>query len=138
MSAQILAERVAKLTPSYEDNFSKRGGVTPTDPLKFHLYHLALFWSRLIGFCRQKPLNTAGWIDSDLGACVQIGSEFAHKVIGTESPIHGRWLDYWAQAHAVLHQRPVTIAAVESASQAFHERPADLRHDPCDDVPYPS
>jgi hypothetical protein len=130
MSAQLLAERVSDMIPRYEEMFAGRGGATPTDPLEFHLYHLARYWSRLVGFCRQDPSNPAAFIDTDLGACVQVGSEFAHKLIGPDSPIYGRWQDYWAQTQAMLHQRPVTIEAVEAASQAFDACVADLKYDP--------
>jgi hypothetical protein len=71
----------------YEEMFAERGGVAPTDPLKFHLYSLARYWSRLVGFCRQTPSSPEGWIDGDLGACVQGGSEFAHKLITPDSPL---------------------------------------------------
>jgi hypothetical protein len=130
MSAQLLAERVTDMTSRYEQLFAERGGVTPTDPLKFHLYHLARYWSRLVGLCRQDPSKPAAFIETDLGACVQVGSEFTNKLIGPDSPVYGRWHDYWAQTQAVLHQRPVTIEAVEAASQAFDACVANLKYDP--------
>jgi hypothetical protein len=130
MSAQILAERIRALAPLYDKMFAERGGVVPSDPLKFHLYHLALYWSRLVGFCRQDPSNPANWIEGDLGACVQIGSESANQLIGTGSPLYGLWQDYWSQTQAILHARPVTIEAVESASQAFNTCLAEAKYDP--------
>ena len=130
MSAQLLAERVSDMIPRYEEIFAGRGGATPTDPLEFHLYHLARYWSRLVGFCRQDPSKPAAFIDTDLGACVQVGSEFVHKLIGPDSPIYGHWQGYWAQTQAMLHQRPVTIEAVEAASQAFDACVAGLKYDP--------
>jgi hypothetical protein len=130
MSAQLLAERVNKLIPNYEKMFANRGGITPSDPLTFHLYHLALYWSRLVGFCRQKPSKPEGFIETDLGACVQVGSEFAHKLIAVDSPIHERWQDYWTQTQAVLHKRPVSIDAVESASRTFNACLAELKYNP--------
>jgi hypothetical protein len=130
MSAQPFAEKVTNMIPGYEEMFAGRGGVTPADPLEFHLYHLARYWSRLVGFCRQDPSKPAAFLDTDLGACVQVGSEFAHRLIGADSPIYGRWQDYWARTQTMLHQRPVTIQAVESASLAFDACVADLRYDP--------
>jgi hypothetical protein len=118
------------MIPRYEEIFATRGGVTPTDPLKFHLYHLARYWSRLVGFCRQEPSRPAGFIDGDLGVCVLVGSEFAHRLIGVDSPTYTHWQDYWAQTQAVLHRRPVTIEAVEAALQAFNTCLVDLRYDP--------
>ena len=138
MSAQLLAERVRVMIPDYERMFAKRGGVTPTDPLAFHLYHLARYWSRLVGFCRQVPLEPEKFIDTDLGACVQVGSEFAHQLIGPDSLIWRRWQDYWTQTQAVLHQRPVTIEAVEAASRAFDACLVDLRYNPWPNKPPPS
>ena len=118
------------MIPRYEEMFAERGGITPADPLKFHLYHLARYWSRLVGFCRQDPSKPAVFIDTDLGACVQVGSEFAHKMIGSDSPIYTRWQDYWVQTQAVLSRRLVTIEAVEAASQAFNACVAELKYDP--------
>ena len=130
MSEQLLAERVSAMLPHYEEMFAGSGGVTPSDPLKFHLYHLARYWSRLVGFCRQEPSMPEVFIETDLGACVQVGSEFAHKLIGPDSPIYRLWQDYWTQTQAVLHKRPVTIEAVEAASQAFDACVAELKYDP--------
>ena len=118
------------MIPRYEKMFTERGGITPSDPLMFHLYHLARYWSRLVGFCRQDPSKPAALIDTDLGACVQVGSEFAHKLIGADSPIHRVWQDYWTQTQAVLHKRPVSIDAVESASRTFDSCLAELKYDP--------
>ena len=118
------------MIPGYEKMLAERGGITPSDPLEFHLYHLARYWSRLVGFCRQDPSKPEGWIDGDLGACVEVGSEFAHKLIGPDSPIYGRWQEYWAQTQAVLHKRPVTIEAVEAASQIFDACLVGLKYDP--------
>jgi hypothetical protein len=118
------------MIPRYEKMFLERGDITPSDPLQFHLYHLARYWSRLIGFCRQAPSKPAAFIETDLGACVQVGSEFAHKLIGSDSPIHGLWQDYWTQTQAMLRKRPVSIEAVETASRAFDACLVELRYDP--------
>jgi hypothetical protein len=118
------------MIPGYEEMFARRGGITPSDPLQFHLYHLACYWSRLVGFCRQAPSKPQVWIEGDLGACVQVGSEFAHKLIAQDSPIYRHWQDYWLQTQEVLHQRPVTLAAVEAASRTFDACLAELKYDP--------
>lgn len=130
MSAPSLSERVSGMIPHYEKRFAERGGSTPSDPLEFHLHHLARYWSRLIGFCRQSPSHPAACIDGDLGACVQVGSEFTNKMIEADSPIYGLWQDYWTQTQAVLHQRPVSIDAVEAAHRAFESCLAQLKYDP--------
>jgi hypothetical protein len=130
MSARPLSERVSDMIPRYEKLFSERGGITPSEPLQFHLHHLARYWSRLLGFCRQCPSNPAACIDGDLGACVEVGSEFTHKLIEADSPIYERWQDYWTQTQAVLHQRPVSIDAVEAAHRAFEVCLAELKYDP--------
>jgi len=130
ISAQLLAERVSAMISGYEEMFAERGGVTPIDPLKFHLYHLARYWYRLVGFCRQTPSNPEGWIDGDLGACVQVGSEFVHGLIAPDSPIYRLWQDYWAQTQSVLHNRPITMDAVEAASRAFDACLVELKYDP--------
>lgn len=127
---KLLSERVRNLISGYEAMFAKRGGITPNDPLKFHLYHLAIYWSRLVGFCRQDPSKPAAWIDSDLGACVQVGSEFANKLIDSDSAIYTSWQNYWGQMQEVLHQRPVTIDAIEATSRAFNACLGELKYDP--------
>jgi hypothetical protein len=81
MSAQLLTETARDIIPRYEELFAGRGGVTPSDPLEFHLYHLARYWSRLVAFCRQAPSRPESRIDSELGACVLISSKFAHELI---------------------------------------------------------
>ncbi len=64
MNGDMLAERARAMIPRYEKNFAERGGITPSDPLEFHLYHLARYWSRLVGFCRQKHAgDDAGVLD---------------------------------------------------------------------------
>ena len=118
------------MIPQYEKRFAERGGLTPSDPLEFHLHHLARYWSRLLGFCRQDPSKPAAYIDGDLGACIQVGSEFTNKLIEADSPIYERWQDYWKQTQAVLHQRPVSIDAVESAHRAFEACLRELKYDP--------
>ena len=130
MKAELPAERVTAMIPRYEAMFAKRGGITPSDPLEFHLYHLARYWSRLVGFCRQDPIKPTAIVDSELGACVHVGTEFAHQLIRPESPINEKWQEYWAQTQAVLHKRPVTIEAVEAASHAFSACLAELKYDP--------
>ena len=126
----MLAERVSTMVPAYEKLFAERGEITPSDPLEFHLYHLARYWSRLIGFCRQDPSKPAAFIDTDLGACVQVGSEFADKLIDPSSPIHEHWQHYWKRTQAMLKERPVTMEDVEAASRAFEDCLARLRYDP--------
>lgn len=118
------------MVPGYEEMFAERGGVTPTDPLRFHLYHLARYWSRLVGFCRQTPSEPEVWIDGDLGACVQVATDFAHRLIAPNSPIFRLWQDYWAQTQSVLYDRPVTLDAVEAAAHAFDACVAELKYDP--------
>jgi hypothetical protein len=130
MSTHLLVQRIAALVPEYEKSFSERGGLTPSDPLKFHLYHLSLYWSRLVGFCRQAPAKSAGFVHTDLGACIAIGSEYAHNLIGLTSPIYEPWQEYWRRTQLVLYGQLVTLKDVESASRAFDDCLAGLNFDP--------
>ena len=130
MNTQLLAERIAATVRRYEEMFAGRGGVTPSDPLQFHLFHLARYWSRLVGYCTQDPSSCAAFIDSELGACVQVGSDFAHKLIGTDSPIFELWQEYWAHTQSVLHTRPVTWEAVDRTSGILETCLAELGYDP--------
>ena len=128
----LLAERIREMIPRYEQMFAEReqSGVTPTDPLEFHLHHLARYWSRLVGFCRQVPLKAELFIDTDLGACVAVGSEFANRLMIPGSSVYQQWREYWMEMQAVLHKRPVTIELVEEASRAFETCLAVLKYDP--------
>jgi len=130
MTEHQLAERTRAMIPRYEQVFAERGGVTPSDPLKFHLHHLARYWSRLVGFCRQVPSKPETAIDTDLGACVAVGSEFTGKLIGPNMPVHRLWQEYWKRAQAVLHDRPVTLEDVEAASRSFDDCLSELKYDP--------
>ncbi len=118
------------MIPGYEQMLKERGGITPSDPLQFHLYHLARYWSRLVGFCRQVPDKPEAAIDTDLGACVAVGSEFAHKLMNPSLPVFGHWQDYWSRTQAVLHDRPVTFEDVEAASRAFEDCLSILKYNP--------
>ena len=124
-----LNERTAKMIPSYKQSFAERGGITPIDPLEFHFFHLARYWSRLAGFCRMNNTPEAV-VNSDLGACVQFGSDFANDLIGADSPIYLQWQEYWKKTQSILHERPVTLADVESGSKLFDECLAVLKFDP--------
>ena len=130
MNGHMLAERVSATIPRYEKMFAERGDVTPSDPLEFHLFHLARYWSRLVGFSRQTPSKPEGWIDGDMGACIEVGSEFAHRLIGPSSPIRDQWQEYWRRKQAILHERPVTLVDVELASQSFDRCLVALNYDP--------
>jgi len=123
-------DKIRAMTSNYEKLFAERGGITPSDPLQFHLYHLARYWSRLVGFCRQVPSKPETAIDTDLGACVDVGSQFVHRLIEPSSPIYGQWQDCWTRTQAVLRERPVTLEAVEAASRVFDSCAAGLKYDP--------
>jgi hypothetical protein len=75
-------------------------------------------------------LHVAACIDGDLGACVQVGSEFANNLINVDSQVYGLWQEYWMRTQAMLHQRPVSIDAVESAQRAFEACLVELKYDP--------
>jgi len=118
------------MIPGYEKMFAERGGITPSDPLEFHLYHLARYWCRLVGFCRQEPSKPEKFIETDLGACVKVGSDHTHKLIGPNSPVYEEWQVCWKMTQSILFQRPVTIEDVESASRAFNDCLRQLKYDP--------
>lgn len=131
-----LEERVEKMTPSYLEMFAERGGVTPTEPLEFHLFHLARYWSRLIGFCRQTPDTPEGWINGDLGACVALGTRLAGQLIDSGSPIRNEWDEYFRQSNSILYQRPVSLDGVELACVLFDQCLSALQYDPWANKPW--
>ena len=126
-----LADRVRVITLSYEKMFAERTEhdvCPPSDPLEFHLYHLARYWSRLVGFCKQ--VSPENCVESDLDACVQVGSEFTNKMISLNSPFYGQWQECWNRTQAILKERPVTVEDIEAASQSFDKCLAELKYDP--------
>jgi hypothetical protein len=131
----MLTQRAIIMRAAYEKLYAERGGITPSDTLEFHFYHLARYWSRLVGFCRQDASKPEAFINSDLGACVEVATEFAHGSIKPSSPIYGEWQHCWKQTQAILYERPVTLKAVEAASQAFNDCLAKLKYNPCAKMP---
>lgn len=126
----MLAERTALMFPKYKQLFAGRGGITPSDPIQFHFYHLVRYWSRLLGFCKQDIQKPERFIETDLGACVQVGSDFADELIEVNNPLYDRWKDYWKRLQSILHERPASLADIESASKSFDECAAALKYDP--------
>ncbi len=118
------------MVPRYEQLFKERGGITPSDPLRFHFYHLSRYWPRLVGYCKRVAGNTKIAVDSDYGACVAVASEFASRLIGPDSPVYEQWQECWRLTQAVLDERPVRLQDVEAASRAFEECLSALNYDP--------
>lgn len=118
------------MRPHYGQMFAERGGVTPSDPLEFHLHHLALYWSCLVGFCSQDSSRSENLINTDLGACVAVGSDFARELIDPKSTVFGHWQNYWNRAQTVLNRRPITFEDVEAASRAFDNFLAEFGYNP--------
>ena len=129
------ANCIKKLTSDYLQHFAERGGITPTDPLEFHFYHLARYWSRLTGFCRQASDTPEGWIESDLGACVEVGTKFANESIDANSPNFKEWKSYMEKVNGILHSRPVSLQDVENASLSFENFLSAINYDPWADSP---
>jgi len=125
-----LKQRTEQMIPGYRRMFEERGDVTPIDPLEFHLYHLALYWSRLVGFCRMTQSSPEGWIDGDMGACIEVGTRFANDVVDSQPRIRDRWNDYRMKVDEILYQRPVTLHDVEEASTLFDQCLASIEYNP--------
>lgn len=125
----MLEERVIEMNTGYRAQFAERGGVTPTDPLEYHLYHLTLYWSRLIGFCRQDPANPDNWIEGDLGACVQVATDFASELIKKDHSAYESWMRYHKQVFRILYERPVSLGEVEGASNSYDHFLRDFGYD---------
>ena len=123
-------ERVEKLAADYEKMFSERGDVTPMNPLEFHLYHLARYWSRLTGFARMTPDNLSAMIEGDLGACIKVGTGFADQVVKQDSPIFVPWATYLEGATGILDGRSVSLEDIEHTSLAFDRCLSAADYDP--------
>jgi len=121
MNEFSFVNRVEELRADYQRMFEQRGGATPSDPIEYHLFHLALYWSRLVGFCRMSPAKSAGFVDNDLGVCVTIGSEYVNKTIEASQPAYRNWHDCWHRTQKVLYERPVALGDVEDAVRSFNE-----------------
>jgi hypothetical protein len=125
----MLVERIAKLIPEYQQMFADRGDVTPSDALEFHFYHLARYWSRLLGFSRNST-EPKGLLSSDLAACVQVASDCANRIIGNNSPIYDVWQNYRERWRGLLLVQSVSADDIEAVSSAFDECLAALKFDP--------
>ena len=60
---------------------------------------------------------------------MQVGSDFADKLIDPNSPIYVQWREYRRREQSILHEHPVSIADIEAASKAFDECLAVLYYD---------
>jgi hypothetical protein len=125
-----MSNRLDNLRQNYAKNFAVRGTITPSDPLEFHLYHLARFWSRLLGFCRHSSPSIQSCIDGDLGICVKVGSEFTDQLIDPESPIYQTWREYIRRTNSALDGNLPTLDDLETAHHLFTECLAGLNYDP--------
>ena len=130
MDPREFTDRLSALRAEYERDFAERSDTTSTDPLKYHLYHLALYWRRLLGFCRNFASSEGASVHTNFGVCIQMGSEFATKLIGPSSPIFELWQDYWWRTCAMLHKPAITLEEAEAASRAFDACLARLGYNP--------
>jgi hypothetical protein len=125
-----MSDRLEIVRQNYAKHFAERGTFPSPDPLEFHLYHLACYWSRLLGFCRLPSTGIQAYIDGSLGACVKVGSEFADQLIGPESPIYEIWREYFRRTNSALNGSMPTLDDLETAHQLFTECLAGLNYDP--------
>lgn len=114
---------------SYRQMFAERGGTTSSDSLEFHLYHLARYWSRLVGFCRLKPGPPEFWADGSMGIAIRIANRFTDPLVDSASPLIASWNSYKQLAEKVLH-RHVLLDDVEAASDAFDRFLAETGYSP--------
>ncbi len=115
---------------SYESMFASRGEVTPTDPLEFHLFHLARYWSRLVGFARNVGDGCNSLIEGDLGTAVRMGTDHTGRVIRETDVIGDLWTDYVERVETMLTLRPVSIETIERASEGFDKCLEAIGYDP--------
>lgn len=98
-----LAERKAALRPQYEEARRERGPLPPVESLESDLYHLAIYWSRLTGFCRRAPGAVQGWVFGNMGTCIALAMEdvaAALKVPGA-TPLAPEQVAAWARCEAL-------------------------------------
>ena len=126
----MLTERAKTIVPKYEENFSDRGGVTPTEPIEYHLYHLACYWSRILGFIRRTPGNSESLIEGNFGACIEVGNHFLAKSITPSSDMYRQWVTYSEMASVILYKRPVHDEDIELTFERFNECLAAVDYDP--------
>jgi hypothetical protein len=110
--------------------FASRGEVTPADPLEFHLFHLARYWSRLGGFAGHVSDGCNSLIEGDLGIAVRMGTEQADRVIRDMDLIGDLWTDYVEQVETMMTLRPVSTETMERASAGFDRCLEAIGYDP--------
>ncbi len=118
-SNHLNASRLSELRSQYEQNFRVRHDAALVEPLECHLYHLALYWSRLMGFCDLDRSDASGWVNSDLGACVAVGTEIVSEIIDAQAPCFEAWESYRTLTDAMLFNKTRSIEDVKAASKAF-------------------
>lgn len=125
-----------ELAISYETMFAERGEFTPSDPLEFHLYHLARYWSRLVGFCRIMPGSPEIFADGAMGITIRVANRFMDPLVGAFPALVASWNSYNQLSERVLQRRVVLLNDVEAASEAFDRLLATASYDPWFDSPH--
>jgi hypothetical protein len=123
-------DRTFDMTARYEQMFASRDLTDWADGSRYHLYHPALYWSRLVGFCRLTPNECASWMDTELGACVAVGSNFVDPLIESNSAAFAPWQRYRRRLQSLFEDRSISLADVEEASKGYDECLAALEYDP--------
>jgi|GEM_PF-4556464 len=123
-------EKIEEMISRYKEIMATPSDVTPSDPLEFHLFHLVRYWSRLTGFCSHSSMEPKSLIDSDLGLCVKVASDFAHRLIDPDSSIYELWQKYRLLEQVVMDESRLSIEQVEAAASAYEACLEKLDYDP--------
>ena len=130
MKTQTQTQKEREMLDSYESMFASRGEVTPTDPLEFHLFHLARYWSRIVGFAKVVGDGCDSLVEGDSGSLVRMATDQAGRVLREADLIPNLWTEYVDQLETMLTLRPVSVKVIERASDEFDKCLEAIGYDP--------
>ena len=93
--------------------------------VQFHLHHLALYWSRCLGFLDLQPIHGAAFVAGDLAACIYIASEAAGADVRAYIAAHAAtelgiaWEQYARSLGSMSRADPSVTVAVRRSADAF-------------------
>lgn len=129
------------LRASYRQNLDECGYSTEDDRVVHHLFHLMLYWSRLIGIMRLSSTGAGGvgeteegWLRTSLWTMVRIGTEMSDADVSDfaartgEAELGTAWAEY-ASDLASIGVRGADAVARARAAHARFARVDEIRRD---------
>ena len=97
---------------------------------EFHLFHLARYWSRIVGFAEVVGDGCDSLVEGDSGSLVRMATDQAGRVLREADLIPNLWTEYVDQLETMLTLRPVSVKVIERASDEFDKCLEAIGYDP--------